>query len=362
MTTKYRTFEGVGVPLESIASEWRALIAGNTRCSSPYFSIEYFEAIREARKDVRISLVEEGERIIAILPHQVNRFGLARPVGGPINDFQGLISEDAGIELSSELLRRCGISVFNFDHLLLSREQELPADFFSASSPFIDISEGYLKYCDSRKLAGSEYIPKTLALARKLEREQGAVDFQFHDKDLDCRSFLMKWKSEQYRASGLVDLFSFPWITTAIDSLTRRQSSNFKAGYSSLRVGGELAAVHFGMSANGVLHYWWPTYNPKFSKYSVGIILLLKILEVCEENKIQRVDLGKGDASYKSRLMNGADSVAEGQMVSDNGVLCNYYKLRKYVDRIARRKTVAASILHHPLRVIKRLEWEYRFR
>src|SRR5262249_44279865 len=93
-----------------------------------------------------------------------------------------------------------------------------------------------------------------------------------------------------------------------------RQSEEFAGVLSLLYVRDQLAAGHFGMRAGGVLHYWFPAYDPKYSRYSTGLIQLLKIADAISALGVRTIDLGKGAAAYKERLQNGFVTVAEGSV------------------------------------------------
>jgi CelD/BcsL family acetyltransferase involved in cellulose biosynthesis len=79
-------------------------------------------------------------------------------------------------------------------------------------------------------------------------------------------------------------------------------------------VGDRLAAVNLCMRSNHVLHSWFPAYDVEFSKYSVGLILLVETARAAESLGIKRIDLGKGDEPYKRDFMSGATMVAEGSV------------------------------------------------
>ena len=90
---------------------------------------------------------------------------------------------------------------------------------------------------------------------------------------------------------------------------------------SALYAGNELAAVHFGMRSSTVWHYWFPTYNPAFKKYSCGQILLMKMAEIAPSMGMTAIDLGKGGNPYKHRFMNGSVALLEG-LVEIPSVAC----------------------------------------
>jgi len=67
------------------------------------------------------------------------------------------------------------------------------------------------------------------------------------------------------------------------------------------------------MECRGLLHWWFPAYDPSLAKYSPGRILLLELLQAAESNGVHKIDLGRGVVGYKSRAMTGAVTIAEGK-------------------------------------------------
>ncbi|MBM3288920.1 MAG: GNAT family N-acetyltransferase, partial [Candidatus Hydrogenedentes bacterium] len=81
---------------------------------------------------------------------------------------------------------------------------------------------------------------------------------------------------------------------------------------SSLRAGRTLLAVHLGLEANGVLHYWFPAHNAEYARWSPGRVLLAHVLREGAKAGIRRVDFGRGRTPFKVRFMSRGDSVCEG--------------------------------------------------
>ena len=88
---------------------------------------------------------------------------------------------------------------------------------------------------------------------------------------------------------------------------------------SALWVGEKLLAVHAGMRAGPVLHWWFPTYNTEFARYSPGRMLITKYIEQADSLGLRRIELGKGDEPYKRWLMTGEDPVVEGVIDLNGG-------------------------------------------
>lgn len=60
------------------------------------------------------------------------------------------------------------------------------------------------------------------------------------------------------------------------------------------------SAFYIGMQYGNTLHLNYTGYDPQWKRFSVGTILFVKMLEdLCNSNKVQRIDFGFGDADYK---------------------------------------------------------------
>jgi CelD/BcsL family acetyltransferase involved in cellulose biosynthesis len=58
-------------------------------------------------------------------------------------------------------------------------------------------------------------------------------------------------------------------------------------------------ASHFGLKCIRTLHYWFPAYNPEFSSYSPGRLLLKQIIQAGDQHGVSRIDRGTGDTPAK---------------------------------------------------------------
>jgi CelD/BcsL family acetyltransferase involved in cellulose biosynthesis len=297
-----------------LVAAWTGLQAANPDLASPYFHPEFTRSIAAVRSDVEVAVVEADGAIVALFPFQREQVTLARPVGGIISDYQGLICAQDFQFSPTELLRGCRLDSWDFDHLIASQSSLTPFHWSTDASPQIDVSKGYEAYIHERRAAGSEQIKKTYNLIRRIEREIGALRFIAESTDAEALDKVLEWKSDRYRTTGKPDLFVPGWIREAIYGIWERRADGFSGALSLLYAGDRLIAGHMGMRSRSVWHYWFPAYDSRAAKFSPGLILLLKMAEYAPQTGARVIDLGKGMDPSKARLMNASALLASGRL------------------------------------------------
>lgn len=291
---------------------WAETQATEPALASPYFHPGFTSAVDSVRSDVRVATIRRAGRLEALFPFQLGHWGLGKPVGGKLSDYHGLIARP-GVELKlAELIRACGLASFEFDHLPAAQTAFASAVATTGSSPYLDLSGGYPAYATRKREAGSDTIAKTAQKARKLQREQGELTYDWHDPQPETLAQLRVWKSEQYLRTGLSDIFRFPWTVRLLETILARSTDDFGALVSVLRVRGKPAAILYALRSRGVAHAWFTAYNRELAAYSPGLILFLRFAEAAESRGISRLDLGRGDERFKASLATAAAPVCEG--------------------------------------------------
>ncbi|MDX1944665.1 MAG: GNAT family N-acetyltransferase [Pirellulaceae bacterium] len=295
-----------------LVERWREVLRSAPQFGSPYFRPEFVQAVAACRDNVEVGLLEENAAVVGFFPFQRGRWNVAQPVGLPLSDFQGVIASENTAWRVNELLAGCRLAACEFDHQLASQSQWEPFQTRVAPSPWLDLAAGFEGYLAQRKAAGARSVSETLRKARKLEREAAELRFEWQTADETAWPKLIEWKSAQYRRSGVFNLFSEPWVLLLLDRLRSLDTPEFAGRLSVLWADGKPLAVHFGLASGGVLHYWFPTYDPEQTRGSPGLVLLLKLAEAAAARGIRRLDLGKGPEEYKQSFASGATLVAEG--------------------------------------------------
>jgi len=287
---------------------------------SPYFHPEFTLAVAAVRNDVEVAVLEDEQGLAGFFPFQRSRLNFGRPVGGRLCDLHGVVTRP-GVDWSAgTLIQECGLAGWDFTDVPTTQTPFAPHGRAVEPSGYLDLSRGFEAYVKERRQSGSRTIPQQQRKRRKMEREIGPLCFVRHVDDPHLLHTVMQWKSNQYRRTGFHDVFSNGWTVELLKRLHATQTESFRGVLSALYAGDHLVAAHFGMQTDDVLHYWFPTYDPQFHRYSPGRSLLLELARDLDQTGITRIDLGKGRETFKASLESAAFDVAAGSVVGNRVV------------------------------------------
>jgi hypothetical protein len=140
------------------------------------------------------------------------------------------------------------------------------------------------------------YSPQdTQRRRRKVEREIGSLRFTLHDSSPSVFERCLRWKSGQYVATGLKDLFA----ERRNVELFRELHSRDLLTVSTLHAGDRLGAVHIGVVFDKRFYSWVPAYDPDLQQYAVGRLLLEELLAYSHRSGHAQFDFIVGGESYK---------------------------------------------------------------
>lgn len=276
---------------------WRELARPGGQLTSPYLLPDFAQMVDAQRHDVRVVIAEENSAPIGYFAYHVPRGGIARPVGAPLSDYQGFAAIPGFRVDEKDLLSAMGADVLVYDNWM---GQPLGKTRAQTRSSIIDLSEGLETWMARKQVTQHKHFKKLRQRQRKAEREFGPIRVEFGDPLGDRFDALRNWKSQQYRDTGLLDLFDVAWVETVIRNCAARSFGPFRGLVASLYLGDQLAAVEMGMVAGDVYHSWMPAYDPAFRTVSPGHLLLQGIIEAAPHMHINRIDLGGGDYAYKA--------------------------------------------------------------
>jgi CelD/BcsL family acetyltransferase involved in cellulose biosynthesis len=293
---------------------WSQLQSADSALDSPFFRPEFTLAVAAVRHDVEVAILRDGSEPVGFFPYQRQTRRIARPVGGHLSDFQGLIARKGLAVDPQHILAACGLTAWQFDNLPASQESFAPYQCVGSDSPYLDLRGGFAAYRQEKEQGGSGTIAQIERTRRKLERDVGPVRLVPHATERRLFDLLLEWKVEQYRRLQVPNCLAASWTVALLDRIRHIDEPAFAGLLSVLYAGERPVALHLGMRAHGVLHAWFPTYDRDFAKYSPGLMFWVEIARNAKELGIYRIDLGKGQEQYKVRLQSGVTRVTEGSV------------------------------------------------
>lgn len=305
----------IGDLTDATIARWLELRASNPALDSPYFHPGFATAVAATRPNVRVIVGQDTDgTITSFLPVQFDRRA-CRPAGFPAADFQGPIC-GPGIDFSiAAALEACRVASYEFDHMRDGIAGFEPWILGSQHSPYIDISGGMDGYMSRARRSGKHKIKEARRLGRRAERELGPVRFVADSSDTALLDTVIALKRQQYAATGARDYFSNAEQVSLLHSLFAARGADFGGMLSAVYAGSHLLAAHFGLRAGPVLHWWFPVYDPQFSRLEPGWMLLDAVIDASPDLGLSRIDLGRGEDEWKRWSSTGYQVVCQGAVI-----------------------------------------------
>lgn len=326
----------------------KAHLHGSPQLANPFLSPEFTLAVGRCRPGVRIGVVRDRDgQPAAYFPYQRGAWGVGRAVGLGVSDSQGLVHRPGFVWDARELLRTCGLSVWEFDHLAEGQAGFDGAVTGSFGSPVIDLDQGFAAYQEELRARSPKFTRTLRYKERKLGRTAGEVRYVHDERDPAMLTTLMEWKSAQYRRTGRSDRFARPWIVRLVQHLFHSRSDRFAGQLSVLYAGDRPVAAHFGPRTDRVHTCWFPAYDPEFARYSPGLLMHLRMAEGAAADGISYIDLGRGQKEYKDLLKTRSLTVHEGWVTRRHPVALGH-RARRAPVRALRNAVVTRPELFAP--------------
>lgn len=284
---------------------WRTLCRQHQDYDSALLTPEFACVIASVRTDVRIVTLRQDGLLKAILPIHLRPDGLARPLGTPFADYSGpILAHDFDIPVAA-ILQGAGLAAFSspavpdpwsrahtrepadVNRKLLSHVIRQPAN---ESTDILEI----------QRQAHAKRFKNFRRLRNQLERESGSLHFDWGRPDPSRLEALFDFKQRQFRDSGLVDLTSARQSRELLDAV----AASPYAFMTAIQTKNGLVSGHFGVRVDASFHPWIAAFNPAFSHFSPGNLLLLYVLEHMRDMGLGTYDLADGHDHYKKYFAN----------------------------------------------------------
>ena len=296
---------------DNIVDTWLDLFERSS-LNSPYYHPSFTRAVDNVRHDVEIGLLKnKSNEVIGILPFQRETSEVIAPIGGRMNDFHCIIA-NSNLDFEWKwLLDQVGAKQFKY-HAWTSDSQMAPEfSFEKVANYYVDLSDGFDDY-RQWAIQNSSTLKRLPQKIRSLNRRVGEIRFEFDCRDENVLEQLIDMKRAKFRRTNTFDILSVDWAANLLREVFQARESGFQGLLSALWAGKHLVAAHFGMVHNNVLQYWFPVFNPKYSKYSPGLQLMMNSCHAAVENRIHKIDMSYGKLAFKDKFCNRTNDVLVG--------------------------------------------------
>lgn len=296
-------------------ARWSALQAADAAFASPFLSPYWPLAVAAAQgpagDGLRVAVLRDAGRDAGFMAAR-RRGSTAMPAGAPMTDYQAMVCEPGLAFSPRALIAALGVQRLDFTHVLETQRAFAPYARGRDMSQVVDVSDGYAAYEAGRKAAGVGLLKDCDRKRRKAEREMGAVVFTADSTSRDDFDQAIRWKREQYVATGQTDVFAAGWTLALLERLFHDREPGCRAQLSTLHVDGKLAAAQVNLRGETTLHAWIIAHDAAFERYSPGLLLFQDILRWMDGEALTRLDLGPGDYRFKREMANAGIWVTHG--------------------------------------------------
>ena len=289
----------------------------------------YWKHFGKNRK-LRILCLEDGTHIIGMAPLRQQRLKLAGPVGYELIEplaYRGLMPEGAdytGIILT-ERETECLHSLFNYlandgswDFMYLMDVQgtsTIPSllNQMSNSIPFrFETGKGaicpYMLLPNSPDALMKSFGPR---VRKNLRRQLRNLQSDFHSVELkkynalgsvqETMESFFELHQKSCKNRGLPGVFATQEVRNFYTDVARQFADNGWLALYFLTVDDRSVAAYYCFEYSNKMLYALSGFDPDYSSYSVGNLLLLKIIEKSIAKGLGELDFLKGDEAYKFR-------------------------------------------------------------
>ncbi len=328
-------------------ARWIVLRATQIEFATPFFSLAFFDAVQASRGDVWVAVLRSENRIAGFLPfHRIDQVAWA--AGRYFNDAHNVVAHPQTRFDWPKLLRACDVKAFDFHALVGSDANMCRSSIQGVTESFrADIGTDPVAFLTQLE-KGHSTIRKQEQKSRKLAREVGPVRVEVDCRDTEVLRKMISLKRDQYQRTHILDLFASPWTRDLIMHLHRRDPCSTAEGsmrglLSVLRAGDDVVAAHFGMIENGLLHYWFPTYDTRFARFSPGTALFKQIIRFAGDQGIRCIDMGYGEQAYKRKQTDTISKVVHG-CVTDSIMYRNMRSMKLAAAQLAKQMPMKGSL------------------
>lgn len=292
------------------AAVWANLVAARPDLTGPYFDIRYIQSIGGRVPGAGVVRFRRGEQVVGYFPYQLRSGGL-QPLGAPLTDYHGIIGP-ADLEVDfAALLKATRAKRLEFSGWIGAIDTRATA--CSLMRRVADTSDGFDAWWKTQDAEHHKFFKNIGRCQRNVQKDFNGFAFTWEPGTTEVLDWVIALKREQYRKSGMHDVFACGWTRTLLDDIAACRSEDFGLRAGVFRHEGKIVAAELCLVNDDEVHLWFPAYDPAYYRYTVGILLTVEIIRHMAAQGIKRFDFGTGGEDYKSPLTVSAGPCLEGE-------------------------------------------------
>ncbi|EGF90090.1 cellulose biosynthetic CelD-like protein [Asticcacaulis biprosthecium C19] len=290
---------------------WNGFVAARAELVGPYFDLGYVQAIAPSVPNSGVARFYDGDQIAGYFAFQ-KRGDILLPIGAPLSDYHAVISAPDFVADFDHLMRLTRTRRVEFQGLVGTSAGR--GAHMGLTRRIADATDGFDHWWATQDAANHKFFKNVSRCMRNVEKDFGGFDFSWEKVTPELMDWTINLKREQYRRSGMHDVFGCRWTRGMLDRLAAVDSPDFGLRCGVLRHQGRLVAVEISLVQGEDVHLWFPAYDPDYGRYSVGILLTVAIIKNTEALGLKRFDFGTGGEDYKSPMTTSGGACLEGEV------------------------------------------------
>lgn len=289
---------------------WAAFLAQRPDLHGPYFNLRYVKAIGGDVPHAGVARIRQDGQVAGYFAYQV-RSGTLQPLGAPLSDYHGVVGKPGMTVDFDALLRAAGARHLEFQGWVGNMSGKAPG--MKLTRRVADASLGFDHWWATQDGTHHKFFKNISRCQRNVEKDFGGFEFSWERVTPHLLNWVLDIKREQYRRSGMHDVFDCGWTRTLLDNLAAYEDEQFGLRAGVYRNDGRIVAAEISLTDGQDVHLWFPAYDPYYYRYSVGILLTVAIIRHMASQGYKRFDFGTGGEDYKSPLTTDGGACLEGE-------------------------------------------------
>lgn len=291
---------------ENLKQCWLSIQASNPNLVGPCFHPELFIAVGKSAPDVYVAIIYNKNKLVGFLPFLKDKIlSVAKPID--FCDYEAIIGPQHQNWNMDIILKKSGLNTWEFTALADFENIKSKKGWFKRiDSMRVDLTAGFEEY--SSYLKKKEIGFERSTVKKRLLRDVGPIRFVPISNDIEVLHCLLRWKILRHNR----ELDWARLATKVLEYIYYLKNSSLSGVLSGLYAGDNLVATHFAMRYQGILQGLLMAFNPDFSKYSPGFLLLPYLFSEHKALQYNIFDFGPGEQLYKEDLSNSNFPIMQG--------------------------------------------------